>query len=285
MAEFYLDNSEPNRALGAYEAMIASGTAGPEVYARASELLLAGDRADDGERMLRDALARFPRTAYAHMRLGSYLAALTRYQEAIPVLERAAELAPGDPLVQRSLSLARVRTGDEVGARAAAQRFYELAPGPDSGVPYASRLEAGGQRDAAVAIYREVLRAAPDSALALNNLAFMLAGENEGEDEDALEEAGTMARRATSLAPTNGNVWDTLGWILHLQGDDAGAAEALDRAISLGPATASVHYHRGVVLHSTGRAAEAQEALREALTREPGASWSRDAEARLEDMR
>ena len=91
-----------------------------------------------------------------------------------------------------------------------------------------------------------------------------------------------MARRATSIVSDNGNLQDTLGWILYRQGRLKEALEVLGDASELAPEAAVIWYHKGVVLAENGRQSEARTAIEKALSLEPTADWVTDAKARLQ---
>ena len=86
----------------------------------------------------------------------------------------------------------------------------------------ASMLDAADQRALASERYRIVLKTNPNNVAALNNLAYNLAVH-----QNALAEALPLARRAVAIAPSEGAVLDTLGWVEHLAGNDKEAARWL----------------------------------------------------------
>ena len=89
-----------------------------------------------------------------------------------------------------------------------------------------------------------------------NNLAYTLA--TEGGD---LELAARLADRSLALRPDSPETLDTLGWILHLQGEEEEALEAILRSIKrIDPKAADsweVYDHAGDILAALGRDAEA----------------------------
>jgi tetratricopeptide (TPR) repeat protein len=267
------------QAKDSYAAILKSGKADPETYAKASEVYLAEGDARRGEEVLREGLQRFPDNGFLVMRLGAYLASLTRYKDAIPLLERAQKMTPADPVVLRMLTLARTREGDAAGAVEPASRLYEVTGRPDAGILYASRLEAVNRSNEAAQVYRKVLAEDPENPLALNNLATLLGRSKE------FTEAERLARQATTKVPNDGRVLDTLGWILHLQGKRDEAATVLSRAAALAPTVGIVRYHHGVVLESLGRPAEARQAYTEAVRLDEAAAWAKDARSRAATLR
>lgn len=83
-----------------------------------------------------------------------------------------------------------------------------------------------GEPALAEPLYRAALILMPDAARALNNLAHLLLHE-EGE---TIDEALSLARRATMLDPQNPRLWNTLGLAYAEAGDWREAARALQRA-------------------------------------------------------
>ena len=83
---------------------------------------------------------------------------------------------------------------------------------------------------AAVAAYRRAVERAPENAILLNNLAYLLAA-----DPAARDEAVRLAERAQGLAPQSPVVADTLGWLLYLKGDLPRAEALLAAAAKAAP--------------------------------------------------
>jgi tetratricopeptide (TPR) repeat protein len=84
--------------------------------------------------------------------------------------------------------------------------------------------------DAAEAAYRHAVALNPNSDVACNNLAMVLARRG------ALNEALTLAGRAASMSPKVAAFQDTLAFVKDKSGDHAGAIENLRAAIQLQPA-------------------------------------------------
>lgn len=278
MARHHLENGQPGKAKALYRELVERELADANVYVELSELSMAEKAYEEGEKILRLGLERMPENVYLRLRLGSYLAALTRYDEAIPELSRARELAPDNPAVLRALSLAQSRTGDTSAAAASAKELYQRVPNNDTAIFYAARLQANGQDREAIEIYRNLLENIPDNPLVLNNLAALLAGTGE------LEEAERLARRANALVSENPQLMDTLGWILHQRGRHEEASRLLEQAVSFAPSEASLRYHYGVVLAQQGNREAARRELTEAVRLDPEAKWTAEAQSRLTDL-
>ncbi|HLL99944.1 MAG TPA: tetratricopeptide repeat protein, partial [Pyrinomonadaceae bacterium] len=88
--------------------------------------------------------------------------------------------------------------------------------------------EARGNRTEAENNYRRALEIAPETAIAANNLAWLLAA-NGGN----LDEALTLAHAAVERNQTVAGYYDTLGWIYYKRDAPAPAVELLKKAVAL----------------------------------------------------
>src|SRR5206468_4732749 len=94
--------------------------------------------------------------------------------------------------------------------------------------------------------YRRVLTTEPQNAVALNNLAFVLA-----EQKHSPKEALPLADKAYSLSPVP-TIGDTLGWIHHLLGNDRSARPLLEQAAAGARDNADVQLHAATVHAALG---------------------------------
>jgi TPR repeat protein len=163
-------------------------------------------------------------------------------ETAVVLWRRGAEL--GIATAQNALAR-RFLEGDGVAQDYAEGRRWLLAAAAQNdasamtSLGYLAEQGLGEPADAAKAetYYREaVLRGHPT---ALNNLAWLLAGQNR-----SLKEAETFARRAVDDLPT-ATTMDTLGFVLLQQGRAAEALIHLDRAALLSPESWQVQEHLG----------------------------------------
>ncbi len=94
-------------------------------------------------------------------------------------------------------------------------------------------LSAAAQTQEADQTYRKVLELKPESAPAMNNLAWLLATcEKPGFRNPA--RAVELAAKAVELAPTERTHWNTLGVAQYYAGDWKAAIEALEKSTALG---------------------------------------------------
>ncbi len=126
-------------------------------------------------------------------------------------------------------------------------------------------LRKQGDYKQALERYRQALTLEPQSFEAANNFADLCGFLNAN-----LEEA--IARLQPCLSAAGDKTaygLDTLGWLQHLQGADAEAAQTLERARNLAPANekplrAAVSQHLAAVYDKLGRAEESAAAAQEA---------------------
>ena len=114
------------------------------------------------------------------------------------------------------------------------------------------------QTSQAIAEYRQIVKAAPNHLMALNNLAALLEAQNN-------PDAYTYAQRAYSLQPSNPVIMDTYGWSLLQQGKTQDAVPLLKQAAQAMPKSPAVQYHWAAALAKSGQNAEAQALLKTLL--------------------
>ncbi len=111
-----------------------------------------------------------------------------------------------------------------------------------------------GNTETAVANYEKVLESAPESIVALNNLAWLY---SEQDDPRALE----YAKRAHELAPARAEISDTYGWILFRAGKIEQALDLLQKAFAADAKNADIRFHLASALAATGDKQQALEHL------------------------
>ncbi len=132
----------------------------------------------------------------------------------------------------------------------------------------------------AVASYRRVIELKPSHAVALNNLAYVLAVRLTRPSE-----ALPFAERAYSLSSGTPAIADTLGWIHHLLGDDTSAEPLLVGAAKGAPDSPEILVHAATVLAANGKSPEATTLLQRALTASPEFGNRRDVGDLIERLR
>ena len=253
---------------------------------------------EEAEKLLEDAVRRYPDDATAHGNLGVYLSRLGRALQATVSLRRALELDPnqiralcalailvqqaGQPeqtqeLMQRAVAVntANLETISMLGMtlynfgqfEAAALQFNRvLAQEPrhlDSILNLGNALAALGLRADAEKCYLRILELQSDSALAHNNLGLIY------QQAGDLDRAAVCFERALALFPNYANALSSLGgtWLQRGQADQA---LACFRQVSLlTPQDARVHLDLGSALQALEQFAPAAQAYRQAIQCDP----------------
>jgi tetratricopeptide (TPR) repeat protein len=193
-----------------------------------------------------------------------------QYPQAASTLERLWALQPS---AATALALARAREMGKLGNEALALKAWVDANPKDARMrgAYADALRRAGENRAAIAEFEAVVAALPESAAALNNLAWLYYLEK---DAKALP----MAKRAWQLSPRVPSVADTYGWLLAESGLVRDGRNVLETAYHDGGiADPETRYHFAAALAKTGDAAKAKELLKDLLDETPEFSSRADA--------
>jgi tetratricopeptide (TPR) repeat protein len=113
--------------------------------------------------------------------------------------------------------------------------------------------------DAARDAYEKLLTVAPNTPLALNNLA-VLYSEHFGQ----LDKAYELAKRAKETA-NEPHIADTLGWIMYKRGDYNGALQLLQESAGKLPNVPEIQFHLGMTYYMLGEEGPARVALQNAV--------------------
>jgi len=113
--------------------------------------------------------------------------------------------------------------------------------------------------DAARDAYEKLLAVAPNSAIALNNLAILYV-----EQFGQLDKAYDLAKKAKEVA-NEPHIADTLGWILFKRGDYNGALPLLQEGAAKLPNLPEIQFHLGMTYYMLGEEEPARVALQKVV--------------------
>jgi len=134
---------------------------------------------------------------------------------------------------------------------------------PDLTYDYAMAAEKNGHFDTMEAQLRKLIQTQPDNPQAYNALGYSLADRNQ-----RLAEADKLVEKASSLAPNDAFIMDSVGWVKYRMGDTTDAIRLLRKAYTIQP-NAEIGAHLGEVLWKAGDQDQARAAFREARKLEP----------------
>lgn len=211
-------------------------------------ILAAQGQPEAAAAQIRAMLAVLPEMGGLRLPLADMLTRAGRYEEAGQALRETLEADP--TLLEARMLLAALHRERRALDQASLGALLGLG----------EAHQRRGAVDEAVAAYRAAMRAAPDDPRAYNDLALILA-----DRERDLGEAMRLARRATELAPAQGEVLDTLGWAYFRKGMVDDALGALKQAAGLLPRHPTVRDHLAGAHPRAGQRTEAAAALRQAV--------------------
>jgi putative PEP-CTERM system TPR-repeat lipoprotein len=216
-----------------------------------------------------------PQDAAAALLEGDLRSTLGQHAAAARAFAESARLRPSLPAVIR-----QAQASQKAGlpnARAPLQAWLQAHPDDlPARAMNAIFLDQEGRQDQAIAEYERVLAASQPDAVMSNNLAMLYFAKGDPRAE-------TLARQAYRLAPTNGAIADTLGWILVKKGSRDEGLRVLREAATHAPQEPEIQLHLAEALTEAGQLAEAREVLERLLAGHAEFAGRRRAESLLQE--
>ncbi|MEO7941705.1 MAG: tetratricopeptide repeat protein [Burkholderiaceae bacterium] len=151
----------------AYDVLQSAIAADPKDFDFQYDLSMIADkmgRFDEMERVLRQIIASKPDYLHAYNALGYSLADRNvRLPQARELILKALELAPADPFISDSLAWVNYRSGNHAEALRILKKAFADKPDAEIAAHLGEVLWAMGQKDAAMAVWRDGLRINPDN--------------------------------------------------------------------------------------------------------------------------
>lgn len=219
------------------------------------ELLTQNGQLDKATEMLAPALETHPDHPQVLGRVGAIAYNQDRLADALDAFQRAVERSPNDRYLIGALAEVQADSGDLAASISTLSAWVDTHPQDQSFILLlANQLLAQERNEEAVKTYQQLLEIAPDNAIALNNLAWLM------RQQDA-DEALRLVNRAIEIVPNAGSVWDTKGIIEMEQGQYSAAIDSLRKALELSPEEPSIHLHLAKALLADGRDDQARSQL------------------------
>jgi predicted Zn-dependent protease len=252
-------NEEAGRVLVDFARKDVAAKNDPSVAFRVAALLTELGRPAEAETLYRFVVTQ---TEKSHpecaLLFASFLSTQNRLNEALDLCTRAFSKCPVETVASVAIRCLRSCEGTDSDR----QRVHELLESavrqkPDSVgllIARAEFLDASRDYEGAERVYRDLLARDPNNAVAMNNLAWLLA-----ERDQKGAEALTLIERALQLAGPGADFLDTQASILLVLDRPRDAIKTLENAIEQMP-TGSRYFHLSRVFELTGRRDAARDA-------------------------
>jgi tetratricopeptide (TPR) repeat protein len=243
---------------------------------------LAQDKPEEAQAYLEGVIAKTPENPVAHNLLGEVLVREKNPDAAAGSFRRSIELRKDWPVPYANLG--RVLTLDGKTQEAITVYRQALAEFPNNQGLMLALAEAQQRADdyqGAMATYEQVLEKYPDSEVAVNNLAALIA-DYRTDDEASLKRGLDLAKRFETS--DNPFYLDTLGWLYYRLGELDQARIYLARAAELRADIPQLQFHLGLVLHRLGETDLARAALEKATPEGAQYPGIEQAQAILKNM-
>jgi predicted Zn-dependent protease len=259
LAESYLAARSTDLALAEANKSVEADPKDPRAKLTLARVDAARGAYDDARKLLDDLAADYPRDAGVADLRGSVALAQNRPEDAVADYRTAVAL--GDNGVYRArLASAQARAGHTEDAEKTLVQWLDTHPDDAAPREVLGDIYLSAKRfDEAQSQYEVVLKAAPNTAVAQNNLAWLLY--RKGDAQGALDHA----RHAAALAPDDPRVLDTYGMALLKNRFTSDAVETLQKAAGGAPANPAIQFHFAQALASAGNKDKARDVLRALL--------------------
>ena len=207
------------------------------------------------------------------VRSGNFDLGISQFQKVLDTLDKNSKIRGQ---VYLRMGETYRRKGDLNGAVAALYKAKEVLPDNSLVVStLAQALDIAGRKPEAVQTWEQAVKLDPRNAVALNNLAFLMA-----ESGGDLDQALTYAQRAEQMMPSMNEVSDTLGWIYLKKNLSDNAMDIFQRLVTRAPDNSTYRYHLGMALSQKGDRPRAIKELQQALHSNP----SKEEEGKIRDL-
>lgn len=215
---------------------------------------------------LRAHAERYPQSAPVQALLGYWLSQVRDYAGARAAYTAARSLKPYAATADLALADLDIAEGKHEAARQRLLLMLTTARGDSAAAAaftLANLAQSRGDHRESLHYYRRTVELMPAHALALNNLAYLLADYARQPDE-----ALKYAEKAMEIAPDNAVIEDTLGWIYYQKGIYSRAIRHLENAAHK-EGQPIFQYHLGLAYAKAGHRPQAVKQLRAALNLAP----------------
>jgi tetratricopeptide (TPR) repeat protein len=271
----YADRKYPE-ALAAFQKMLEKYPGDARLIFATADILLKTGRGKEALNLLQEQLNRAPQNQAMRLALANTAALVREFDIAEREYRKLMEAQP------RNFELF-LRLGETLYFKGQPQQAMELfkqgqalePKSPRLNLDMALAMESVGMKHEAYPYYKTVLTVDPANAVALNNLAFLLA--EEGRD---LDSALTFIQKAKQQYPDNDDIADTMGWIYLKRNMNDDALSLFRDVVKRNPGRALFRYHLGAAQYQKHDFQAAKQSLQSALTLKS----TKDEEAKIREL-
>jgi tetratricopeptide (TPR) repeat protein len=265
LGNVYLSAKEYSKAMAEYQKLWEDKDLGG--FLGVQTVLMLTGKPDQAVKNLRDEVAADPNNLDMLYALANAQAVMHLYPEAAANYQKILKTTLNSVDVWLRLGAVQQLMGQESQALASMMQAQHADPrNPEAFLRYAIMLDTGGKPREAIGAYEKVLGIDPGNMVALNNLAFIEAQQNQD-----LDQALTYAERAKKLSPKSPEVSDTLGFIYYQKNLNMAALRELHSAVDSNPTNATFRLHLAMALLKSGdKSAARSEAGRALQLASPG---------------
>lgn len=279
---YLLGFHQPQRAIVAYREALAIDPKDWRVQYSLANALAEVGQLDEAQSQLEECVHLQPSNVAIVTALGDFYLRRGELEQAQRAFAKAIDINPRFAPARMAQGDVWVAKKDLDQAMAVYQAAMPFVANPATALIKIGMIhEMKGQWSDAEQAYRKVLVTDPKSALAANNLAWVL-----NEHQNKPTEALTWAEKAATLSPKDANFQDTLGWILRANDNPGRSLQVLKKANALAAErNPQILYHLGVAYQDDKHLQAAINALSKSLELSEKYDGAKDAQARLDMLR
>ncbi|MDH4028513.1 MAG: PEP-CTERM system TPR-repeat protein PrsT, partial [Nitrospirota bacterium] len=261
IAEVNAAMDDYDTAINKFKGILSRNAERTDILTKIVGLSISKKDYGEAERNARQVIERLTGSDSGYLLLAEVHIADRQFQKAIDALKKAEAISPDN-----------IKTKIMIGKTYIAAREFQMALNifeklersyPKYAPVYffhASTLEMMGMKKTAVEKHAKALEVSPNYAPSLNNLAYLYT-----EGYGPIDKAADMAKKAKEIAPRDGSITDTLGWVLYNKGDYDEALKCFIEATHYMPGEPNIRYHLGLAYLKKGMDVKAEEQLKNAV--------------------
>jgi putative PEP-CTERM system TPR-repeat lipoprotein len=255
----YISMNKPEKALEKINGELRQAPERLDLMAEKSRLYVLMGKKQEAIENAMQIVSRSPKAPIGYMTLAGVYQQDRNTEKAIEVLKRAEGIK--DVNLITMLGTLYDQKKEHASALQQFQKAERISPGYIPAIfRCAYDLNEMNRKREAMKEYERILKLSRNHLQTLNNLAYLYAEENIN-----LGEAIQLATRASALAPRDGLILDTLGFVLLKSRKIDEGLKTLRKAAELAPANSSVYYHLALAYKEQGDKARAIENIKKAL--------------------